>query len=373
MTYMINATKEKAGGGLQVTDSICRTINNYPNYSFVIVLSDKLLDTYNVINRYANVHAFIHTFHDTIYTFISGRYPYLDNLVEEYNVNAVLTVFGPSRWAPRVPHLCGFARAHLVMPESPFYKNMGIKSRIREGIYNWFLRLFFNPCKEKYFYSENEIISKRVENLFKKSKCYTITNYYNQIFDCPEKWVQHKLPSFDGISILTISTHYPHKNLEISIDIANFLKQNHPGFKFRFVFTIDDKSFSNMPVDLFRYFCFIGTVDISECPSLYEQCDIAFQPSLLECFTATYPEAMRMERPIITTDLEFAKGLCGDAACYYDATNAEEASEAIFKVATNDIYAHQLIDNGKKQLRKYDNYIQRSEKLINILDNISKK
>lgn len=37
-------------------------------------------------------------------------------------------------------------------------------------------------------------------------------------------------------------------------------------------------------------------------------------PSLLECFTATYPEAMRMERPIVTTDLAFAQGLCGEAA-----------------------------------------------------------
>lgn len=371
MVFLINSSKEKAGGGLQVTDSICRTLNNHPNHIFIVVVSEKLVDTYNNIKRYKNVYAFVHTFQDSLYTFVSGRYPYLDDLVDKYHVNAVLTVFGPSRWAPRVPHLCGFARAQLVMSESPYFKNMGIIHKMRESFYNWLVKLYFNPSKEKFFYSENEIISIRVEALFPNSKCYTITNCYNQIFDCPEKWKIHQLPKFEGFSFLTVSTHYPHKNLEISIDIAKYLRTKYPDFKFRFVFTINDKSFDNIPEELWGCFCFIGPVDISECPSLYNQCDIAFQPSLLECFTATYPEAMRMGLPIVTTDMDFAKALCGDAACYYSAMNAEEASEAIYKVASDKTFSQQLVANGKKQLMIFDNYVQRSEKIIKILEKIS--
>ena len=77
-------------------------------------------------------------------------------------------------------------------------------------------------------------------------------------------------------------------------------------------------------------------MDITECPSLYEQADVMFQPTLLECFSATYPEAMKMQRPIVTTDIEFAHGLCGPAAHYYSPLSAEDAARAEGFVGTDD-------------------------------------
>ena len=112
---------------------------------------------------------------------------------------------------------------------------------------------------------------------------------------------------------------------------------------------------------------------MAECPNLYEQADIMFMPTLLECFTATYPEAMRMEVPIVTTDLEFARGLCCDAACYYSAVDPAAAAEAIYKVATDEAYRLRLTTNGKKQLKKFDNYEQRAEKLVEILETMASK
>ena len=314
MRILINASKEKAGGGIQVTDSICKCLNQYPQHHFIVVLSEKLVSTADIINSYQNVDVYLHTFKDSIHTLLTGRYKYLDKLVEINTIDVVLTVFGPSRWVPKVPHLCGFARAQLLMPESPYHQVMTIHQRMKEKVLNWFVKRYFNPCRRKYFYSENKVISERVERLFPGSKCYTITNYYNQVFDCREQWKKHHLPEFEGTTLLTIATFYPHKNLGISKKIASYLEENYPDFKFRFVFTINEKDFGEVPAKLKEHFCFIGTVDISECPSLYEQCDIAFQPTLIECFTASYPEAMRMERPIVTTDLAFAKGLCEDAA-----------------------------------------------------------
>ena len=116
---------------------------------------------------------------------------------------------------------------------------------------------------------------------------------------------------------------------------------------------------------------YVGKTDVSECPHLYNQADIMFMPTLLECFSATYPEAMRMGVPIVTTDLEFARGLCGDAACYYSAIEAEAAAEAIYKVSCDKEYAKRLVDNGKEQLKSFDNYEQRTKKLVKILEDIA--
>jgi glycosyltransferase involved in cell wall biosynthesis len=126
-----------------------------------------------------------------------------------------------------------------------------------------------------------------------------------------------------------------------------------------------------VPDDVREHFIFLGKVEVNECPNLYEQADIMFMPTLMECFTATYPEAMRMGVPIITTDLDFARGLCGEAACYYDAVSPLAAAEAIYKVAKDKEYATNLVKNGKEQLKKFDNYEQRAEKIIKILEEIA--
>ena len=78
-----------------------------------------------------------------------------------------------------------------------------------------------------------------------------------------------------------------------------------------------------------------------------------------------------MEKPIVTTDLDFAHGICGDAACYYSAVDAKAAAESIYKVATDKAYSAQLVANGRERLKKFDNYKQRTDKLIKILEEIT--
>ena len=51
---------------------------------------------------------------------------------------------------------------------------------------------------------------------------------------------------------------------------------------------------------------YLGKININQCPHLYVQSDAVFLPTLLECFSASYAEAMLMKKPIITSDLGFA-------------------------------------------------------------------
>jgi len=370
--FIINCSNLKAGGGLQVADSICRQLFKYKSHRFVVVLSKFLNKTAESIQKYENVEVCNYDIPNSFNSIVLGRDKYLDELVKSKNVTAVLTVFGPSRWKPSVPHLSGFALPQLVIPESPYFKRMDrmekIKWRLWCKIRKWSLKR-----SADYFWTENEYITQRLSDLIKTKELTTVTNYYNQVFDEPEKWIKSiKLPQFDGITCLSVSTNSTHKNFPITIEVIKKLFLNHPNFKVRFVFTFD---VDEMPVprELASNFVFVGKVDVREVPYLYEQADIMFMPSLLECFTATYPEAMKMGVPIVTTDLEFARGLCGEAACYYSAVDASAAADAIYKVSTNKEYAQQLIDNGKKQLITYDNYEQRASKLINMVEVISKK
>lgn len=371
MVLLINCSNLKAGGGLQVADSICSLLGIFSQHNFVVVLSSSFESTKKRISNYPNVNVYTYDIPISVGTVLFGRDRFLDDLVVRYSVDEVLTIFGPSRWRPKVPHLSGFAMPQIVIPESPFFKRLSLAQSIKWFIWRSIRQWSFNQSA-KYFWTENPYISEKLKKLLTNKEVYTVTNYYNQVFDNPDAWSRTVvLPEFDGTTCLSISTHYPHKNFEILIGTVRVLKAKHPEFKIRFVLTFSEKEMP-VPSDIKDCFVFIGRVNVEECPNLYEQCDIMFMPTLLECFTATYPEAMRMEKPIVTTDLEFARGLCGDAACYYSAIDPKAAAEAIYKVATDKSYSATLVANGKEQLNKFDNYMQRANKLINILEKISK-
>lgn len=369
MNILINASNIKKGGGIQVTDSICRELYRFHQHFFVVVLTSCLKNIGKVIEGTPNISVCYYDIKGSASKLLLGRDQYLDGLVERQCINAVLTIFGPSLWRPRCAHLCGFARAQLVIPESPYYARMDKKAFIKQRIQYGIKEFAFKLCAH-FFYSENPYITKKLNTKWKNKRVFTVTNYYNQVFDQLDKWVTKQLTPFSGTTILTISAPYPHKNLEMAAAATKILKERYPDFKFRFVFTIDRKDFDAEIGGMENCFEFIGSVCIEECPSLYEQCDIVFLPTLLECFTAAYPEAMRMGRPIVTTDMEFAKGLCGNAAEYYSAVDAEACADAIFKIASDKEYALKLVTNGKEQLKSYDNYNDRAEKLIKILEDI---
>lgn len=368
MNIMINATNLSGGGGVQVADSVCRYLQNYSQHHFVVVLSKALDRTAEAIENYPNVEVVRYNYPPMDwYSFITLRNKFLDQIVENRHIDCVLTVFGPMKWRPKCPHVCGFALSQVVMPESPFYKRMPfvqwLKARLQSKLWAY---IFWRSANV--FYTENELITKRLQKLFWNREVYTITNNYNQVYDHPENWREKILPSFEGVQLLGVTSAGGHKNLPIALDAAKILKREHPDFKFRFVFTIDDNEFPFVPEELKDCFLFIGKTDISECPSLYDQCDFEFQSTLLECFTATYPEAMVMKKPIITTDLEFARGICGNAAIYYRPVSAKSAAEAIYNLSMDKDLQDVLIKNGVEQLKKFDTNKQRVDKIMSLCE-----
>ncbi len=369
MNILLNASNLKAGGGLQVADSICSQLARFPQHRFTVVLSSFMDRTAECMAKLDNVEVVRYDVKNNLPTLLLGRDATLDALVADRRIDAALTVFGPSRWNPRCPHLVGFARAQLLFEDGLYYKILPAKQRRKELLQNRILGYLFRRST-RYFWTENAFISQKLERAFKGAKVFTVTNFYNQVYDQPELARAHPLPPFDGTTLLTVSTSYPHKNLRLAHDAAVKLRALHPDFRFRFVMTITAEEFGEISPELADNFLFIGRVDIGECPDLYRQSDIMFQPTLLECFTATYPEAMKMRVPIVTTDLEFAHGLCADAAAYYSPLDAAAAANAIFRVATDTAYRAALIEKGAAQLATFDNYAQRADKLVAILEKI---
>lgn len=370
MRILINATNLKMGGAVQVIESICDLLYVYSQDSFIVVLSSRL--NYIIDKKQSkNVKTYVYDIKNNFYTLILGRDVFLDSLVQEHKVDAVLTIFGPSRWNPKVPHLSGFALSQLVLKDSPYFKKLDYIAKFHKWLYYDLIVKYMFKRSSNYFWTENQYITKKVESLFKGSKVYTITNYYNQIYDNKGDWIIKELPPFNGCTLLTITTFAEYKNLTIAIGITEYLVIHYPDFNFRFVFSCNESDFPKIENRIKEHFLFLGSVHIKECPSLYQQCDIVFHPTLLECFSAVYVEAMRMKKPIITTDLDFAHSICRDAAIYYSPLSEEDAAESIYKLYKDNHLKIILSENGTRQLKSFDNYNDRVEKLISITKQIA--
>ena len=369
---MINCSNLRVGGGIQVADSICRELYKYSKCRFIVVYPKVLADSARAIETYDNVKTVFYEMPMNVRTILFSQNSFLDSLVEKESIKGVLTVFGPSRWRPQVYHLCGFARSQLVIPESPFWDSLSMVWRLKYAVRKRLMRNAFGKCSDA-FWTESKFISDRVEKMYPWAKVYTATNNCNQVCDDDTKWDRSiRLPDFEGLTLLTISANYPHKNLPIVIPTIHVLKRKYPNLKFRFVLTLKEEQFPRLTEIEKKHVEFVGPVKVEQCPNLYKQSDVMFLPTLLECFSASYAEAMKMRVPILTTDLSFAHGLCGEAALYYEAMNPESLADSIWLLANDERLKSRLVIEGVNQLDNYDTYQERARKHIEILCEESK-
>lgn len=145
----------------------------------------------------------------------------------------------------------------------------------------------------------------------------------------------------DGYKLLCLSAYYSHKNIEIFIPLAQRIKAS--GLDVKIITTIDPaqnraaKAFlANIKSnDLGGVINNIGNIAMSYVPSLYRQTDGLILPTLLESFSGTYVEAMFHRKPILTSDLPFAHGVCGDGAFYFDPYDVESIFSTILEAKSN--------------------------------------
>ena len=162
------------------------------------------------------------------------------------------------------------------------------------------------------------------------------------------------LPS--GKRLLYLTYYYPNKNLEVLLPVARRIREL--GRDYRIIITIAPSQHKKAErlleeiriQDLGAIIVNVGPVEMAHVPSLYRSCDGLLMPTLLESFSGTYVEAMFHGIPIFTSDLDFAKGVCGDAACYFDPHDAHDIVRKIDTVFDNITCSASLIEAGRRVL-----------------------
>ena len=300
----------------------------------------------------------------------------LKKIEAKINPDVVFTIFGPSYWKPKVPHLQGFAYPHYIYSDSPYWATINKWQLLKIKCLR-FIHLTYFKNTGKYYVCESQDVSDRVVSLLNvpKKNVYTVNNtcssvYFNFTTKKSNNLLKEK--EHNEYRLLSPCSFMSHKNLTIINQIVTVIKERIPDWSIMFVLTIDSEIFDKFFTKKAKQSIInIGRIPIDLCPQIYSECDALFLPTLLECFSASYPEAMIMEKPILTSNLSFARSICEEAALYFDPLDVDDIVNKILLIITSEYRQKILIKNGQIQLTKFDNASLRASKYLNICKQIS--
>lgn len=361
---MINTAHQRFGGAVQVALSFINECKTFAEFDFVVILGDGLKDLVIIEEFPANFEFERVEFGqiNILKSLVINRHMKL--LEARYVPDVIISTTGPTYFNSKAPQIVGFNLGLYLYPESPYVKSFSRMKKLKFSLKKR-LHYYFFKRDTTAFLTQTLDVNQRVQKEFGTEKVYTVTNTASSYYNEPEFFVNRLDPKPETLyRFVTISAFYPHKNLDLIAQVARVLEERGRQ-NFEFVLTISPTQF-NQIFQRKRHIVNVGPISPRECPSLYRECDAMFLPTLAECFSASYPEAMIMGKPIVTTDLGFARSICGEAALYFSAKNAEAAADQIEKLLDDRELQAELVKQGYKELEKFDSPQERAKKYIEL-------
>ncbi|HHB1565633.1 TPA: glycosyltransferase, partial [Vibrio metschnikovii] len=169
-------------------------------------------------------------------------------------------------------------------------------------------------------------------------------------------------------NLLTVAYPYLHKNVTVFKEVSDILSSDER--EYIFYITVPDDYYKSNFSGYEGKIINLGLVKNSECPELYLKSDAMILPSLVECFSASYPEAMKMMRPILTSNYSFAQSICGDAAIYFNPLAPDDIAKKIRLLANDEKVYEELVLNGVKRLNCFLSPSERCNQYLYLMKNM---
>lgn len=369
MRLMINTATTFKGGGIQVAKSFIEECKKYPDNDFIVVLGLNLAPLIEQ-DSFPENFKFFHIPYRPATRVFSLKDPaeYLKIIESKTSPDIVFTTSGPAYWRPNSPHLMGFNLPHYIYQDSPYFHNIGFFLTFKWKIKETFIKYFVRRDADAYVVQTEDVSLRLKDWLLTGKPIKIVSNTFGNQFNKKAFKFNKILPELEKneFRFLILSAYYGHKNFQILNEIMPLI-QHKKGFNIKFVTTLPDSIFAEIFTESARKNIInVGPVKPDDCPQLYLESHAVFAPTLLECFSATYAEAMQMEVPIITTDLGFARTICGEAALYYDSINPQDAYSKIMELVKNPSLYKELVKNAESEIGKFNSASERAAKYLEI-------
>lgn len=373
MKLLINCADLRGTGVCQVAASFLDECRNFDENEYVIFISSPVKNNLGGIKFPSNFK--FYEFDNVPLCSLKG-WP---NIIKMKKIEAAekpdctFTVFGPSFWRPKSPHLQGYAYPHYVYPESPLFNLLSFKQKIDIKIRRW---LHVTQLKRNgdFFVCETEDVKKRWSSMYgiPEERVFKAYNTASEPFFSNTTTKNDR--EDNEFRFYSLCSPYRHKNLEILNEVCALIPSLNCKKEIKFYTTLPHDSVCKIFNESTRkYIVNVGPQLVADCPKLVAQCDALFLPTLLECYSASYPEAMCMEKPILTSNLSFATDVCDNAALYFNPLDANDIIKKIGElIESPDLYS-ELQARGKERLKEFGRAHDRAQTYLGICESIINK
>jgi len=114
-------------------------------------------------------------------------------------------------------------------------------------------------------------------------------------------------------------------------------------------------------------------VDMSSVPALYASVDGMILPTLLESFSGTYVEAMHYGVPVFTSDRDFARDVCGDAAYYFDPLNPKGILDTVTGAFAEPAELERRVALGRETVAAMPDWFEVARAYVALLEEIGRR
>lgn len=212
---------------------------------------------------------------------------------------------------------------------------------------------------------QTEVIARRFREVFGYTGDIRIRpNAVSQVLKESELGANNAIPAIlSGLEnkalLFSLTRYYPHKNLEAIVECFTRYPDEMSGVVCLITISASDHPRAAMLLrtiknrGLEQRIINIGPIRQEALPAYYRQARALLLPTLIESFSATYIEAMAYGCPIVTSNLDFAREICADAALYFDPNDPASMKNAILAVARDNGICRILSEKGRNRARMF--------------------
>ena len=373
MRLLINLSNIRHGGGLQVAVSFVNELRFIDDENkYVVVYNTSFTGKFDLLSF------------DSRFVFIqvsgspaSFKKHYkvvreLNILVQEHRVDLVFSLFGPTVWCPKVKHLSGFGNSLFLYPNGVHNRLVPWCRRLIKAVIYKIKLLSLKKSTNYYVVETDHVKSALIQRLgIPEENISVVYNTYSAVFDTAPIPYDLPLKKKDEFRCFVLTSDYSHKNNRILGHVMKVLRSQGYENIFFYLSLTKEQLTANKLCD--PNIIPLGLIEHSQLPAVYSQMDISLFPSLIESFTAVYPESMKMEVPILTSDLFFAHEICRDAAEYFDPFDPQDIARKIILIMENKERRNALLHAGRGCLHKFSSARVRCQKYLYICESLLKK
>jgi glycosyltransferase involved in cell wall biosynthesis len=290
----------------------------------------------------------------------------LQRFIADRGIDAIFTFFGAGLpHPPSVRSVVSVAYPVICYPESPYWRNAGLRERLQVRALNWMRVRRLRQASS--IIAETDIMKARVARVLRIPA--------QRIRVIPPAVSAHvrQLERADvapARRFAFVSGNETHKNLWRLYEIARCaVARGFRDFTFHLTVTraayvqrLRGRSHDRQLID--RHFDFIGPLAPAEIMRVYENADCVVSLSDLESFSNNYMEAWKVGLPLIVSDRDFAREICGASALYVDPHDPRAVIAALLQVQADPALRRRLVAEGMRRLGELPTLPQRTSQVL---------